>query len=77
MSPIAATPSSAFAAGQAGLSASSNRLDQAAAAVASPATTDYVDPLVEANQASFQAAASAQIIKTSDSLLGTLLDIFA
>lgn len=77
MSQISAAVPNALASGEAGLAGATSRLDAAAAAVADPNVTNLVDPLVEATQASLAAAASAQVIKASNSLLGTLLDIYA
>ncbi len=77
MSQASSSIPGALSSGQAALSASVSKLDQAAAKVATPGQADVVNPLLQADQAALQARAAVQVIKTANSLLGTLLDIYA
>ena len=77
MSQISNLIPGALSSGQTALSDSLGRLDQAAAQVATPGNPDLVNPLLQADQAAFGAQAAVQVIKTANSLLGTLLDIYA
>ena len=77
MSQISSLIPGALSSGQTALSASVGQLDQAAAKVATPGNADLVNPLLQADQAALGARAAVQVIRTADSLLGTLLDIYA
>jgi hypothetical protein len=77
--PAAATnylPPDALAAGSAALNAAGARLNGDAQQVANPGA-DPTGGLVDATQAQLQAQAAVAIIRTSNAMLGTLLDVRA
>lgn len=80
MSPINSAPSAgglppAINSGLATISAGSRRLSQDAVQIAGGG--DPTAPLVDLSQSKFLAEAGAAVIRTSNSMLGTLLDAFA
>jgi hypothetical protein len=82
MGPISsiALPSSLPSAQSSGLSAiasSSRRLDQDAQQIADPNGHNVTDSVLDLSQALLSAQAGADVISTSNNMLGTLLDIFA
>jgi hypothetical protein len=82
MSPISSTSSSAARASAAsnGISAISNgsrQLDQDAQQIANPNSSDVTSALVDTTQSLQLAQAGADVISTSNQMLGTLLDVFA
>lgn len=74
MSPVSGPVPDAFTSGRSALATGIERLDRAAARIATPDPPDLAGPLVEADQAALLAKAAVGIIRTADSLLGTLLD---
>ena len=82
MSPIsAAFPSSSLPSAQnsglAALAGATQRLNQDAQQVANPAGQSLTAPLLDESQSLLLAQAGAQVIRTSNQTIGTLLDIFA
>jgi hypothetical protein len=77
MSPITGLVPDAFTSGRSALATGVDRLDRAAARIATPDPPDLAGPLVEADQAALLARAAVEVIRTADSLLGTLLDTHA
>ena len=79
ISPVAASSSlpSAQSSGLAALATSNLRLSQDAQQIANPDNQDVTNPLLDLRQAKLLTQAGAAIIRTSNQMLGTLLDIFA
>ena len=82
MSPISSTSASAAltSAASNGVSAISNgsrQLDQDAQQIANPDSSDVTSALVDTTQSLQLAQAGADVISTSNEMLGTLLDVFA
>jgi hypothetical protein len=82
MSPISSTSSSAALASAAsnGVSAISNgsrQLDQDAQQIADPNSSDVTSALLDTTQSLQLAQAGADVISTSNEMLGTLLNVFA
>ena len=82
MSPISsAFPSVSFPSaqnsGRAALATSSQQLSQDAQQIANPANENFTDPLVDSTQAVPLTEAGAEVIRTSNQMLGSLLDVFA
>jgi hypothetical protein len=82
MSPISpAAPSaglpSAQSSGLAALATSSQKLSQDAQQIANPDNENVTNPLLDLSQAKLLTQAGAAIIRTSNQMLGTLLDMFA
>jgi hypothetical protein len=82
MSPITGvlpSPSlpSAAGSGLAMIATANQQLNQDASQIANPGNADSISPLVDLSQASFLAEAGAAVIRTSNQMLGTLLDTFA
>jgi hypothetical protein len=82
MSPItSAFPSvslpSAQDSGLATLSASSQQLSRDAQQIANPANENLTIPLLESGQSLLLTEAGAEVISTSNQMIGTLLDVFA
>jgi hypothetical protein len=82
MSPISGVlPSvslpSALNSGLGALAASNQRLNQDAQQIANPDNQNLASPLLDASQSLLLAEAGAAVIKTSNRMLGTLLDAFA
>jgi hypothetical protein len=74
--PPAALPS-ASSSGLAAIASGAQRLSQDAAQIADPTNGAPLSPLVDLNQALFIAEAGAAVVRTSNKMLGTLLDTFA
>jgi len=68
---------SAITGGQAAIATSTQELSQDAQAVANPDTENATVPLMSATQSNLLNAAGAEVIQTSNEMLGTLLDVFA
>ena len=68
---------SAQAIGVATIATASQRLNRDAQQIANPDSQDQTDPLLDLSQSSFLAEAGAALIKTSNQMLGTLLNVFA
>jgi hypothetical protein len=80
MSPITGALSSlppALNSGIAAIATGSGRLNQDARQIADPAGENATKPLLDLGQSKLQAEAGAAVIRTSNSMLGTLLDAFA
>jgi hypothetical protein len=82
MSPIsgifpAPVLSGAVGGGLAAIAAGSQQLSQDAGEIANPANGNLVTPLVDLAQAKLLAEAGAAVIRTSDQMLGSLLDTYA
>jgi hypothetical protein len=71
------SPPSAQASGVSALTASSRRLGLDAQQIADPGNQNLIGPLLDAHQSGLMADAGAAVIKVSNQMLGTLLDIFA
>jgi hypothetical protein len=70
---LPAAPSSGLAA----IAAGGQQLSQDAAQIANPGNQTLINPLVDLAQSSSLAEAGAEVIRTSNQMLGTLLDMFA
>ncbi|GEM_PF-7054568 len=70
-------PSSAQSSGAAAIAAGSQRLSQDAQLIANPVNQDITSSLLDLNQSLQLAEAGANVISTSNKLLGTLLDVLA
>jgi small-conductance mechanosensitive channel len=68
---------SALSSGLATIASASQQLNQDAQQIANPDTENQTNPLLDLQQSSQQAQAGAQVIRTSNELIGTLLNIFA
>jgi hypothetical protein len=79
ISPVSASLSlpSAQNSGLATLRTSTGQLNQEAQQVANPADQNLTTPLVDSSQSLLLAQAGAQVIRTSNQMMGTLLDMFA
>jgi hypothetical protein len=79
ISPVAASGSlpSAQSSGLAALATSNLRLNQDAQQIANPDNENVTSPLLDLSQAKRLTQAGAAIIRTSNQMLGTLLDMFA
>ncbi len=73
---VAPSVSAAINSGLSSISAGTARLDQDAQQIANP-NADATGSLLDLPQASIQAQAGAEVIRTSNQLLGTLLNAFA
>jgi hypothetical protein len=69
--------SGAVGGGLAAIAAGGQQLGQDAAQIANPANGDLITPLVDLTQAKLLAEAGAAVIRTSDRMLGSLLDTYA
>jgi hypothetical protein len=78
-SPIAASAGlpSAQSSALGALATSSRRLSQDAQQIANPDNQNVTAPLLDLSQAKLLTQAGAAIIRTSNQMLGTLLDMFA
>jgi hypothetical protein len=74
--PPASLPS-AQDSGLAAIATAAQRLNQDAQQIANPADQSVTTPLLDSSQSLLLAQAGAQVIRTSDQTIGTLLDIFA
>jgi hypothetical protein len=52
-------------------------LNQDAAEIADPAAPDLTAPLLNLDQSKFMAEAGAAVVRASDRMLGSILDVFA
>jgi hypothetical protein len=52
-------------------------LNQDAAEIADPAAPDLTAPLLDLDQSKFMAEAGAAVVRASDRMLGSILDVFA
>jgi hypothetical protein len=82
MSSISSVPSltslpSAVSSGSAAIASGSQLLNQDAQQIANPNNQDLLDPLTNLSQANLLAEAGADVIRASNGMLGTLLDMFA
>jgi hypothetical protein len=82
MSPITgilASPAlpSAAGSGLATLATANQQLNQDASQIANPGNANSIGPLADLSQANLLAEAGAAVIRTSNQMLGTLLDTFA
>jgi hypothetical protein len=82
MSPISSVSpsplvSSATAGGLAAISAGSTELAQDAQQIANPDNGVPIAPMADLSQASLIAEAGAAVVRASDKMLGSLLDLFA
>ncbi len=68
---------SAQSSGLAALSTSNQRLNQDAQQIANPDNQNVTNPLLDLSQTKLLAQAGADILRTSNQMLGTLLDMFA
>lgn len=63
--------------GSAAIASGSQLLSQDAQQIANPDNQDLLDPLANLSQSNLLAESGADVIRASDEMLGTLLDIFA
>ena len=82
MSPISSGfPSVSFPSaqdsGRAALATSSQQLSQDAQQIANPANENLTNPLLDSSQSLLLTQAGADVIRTSNEMLGTLLDVHA
>lgn len=75
--PPSVRPPSAVSSGLDALAISSRRLDQDAQRIANPDNQNITNPLLDASQSLLLAEAGAAVMRTSNRMLGTLLDVFA
>jgi len=68
---------SAQASGLSAIAAGSQKLNQDAQQIANPDSQNITASLVDLNQSRVLTEAGANVISTENSLLGTLLDVFA
>lgn len=74
--PLTSLPS-AVSSGSAAIAGGSQMLNQDAQQIANPGNQDLLAPLTNLSQANLLAEAGADVIRASNGMLGTLLDIFA
>jgi hypothetical protein len=74
--PLTSLPS-AVSSGSAAIASGSELLNQDAQQIANPDNQDLLDPLTNLSQSNLLAEAGADVIRASNNMLGTLLDIFA
>ena len=74
--PSAALPG-ATGSGLAAIASGSRQLNQDAAQIANAGNQTPINPLVDLSQSSLLAEAGAEVIRTSNQMLGTMLDAFA
>jgi hypothetical protein len=67
----------AVGSGLATIAVGSQQLNQDAAQIANPDNGNLITPLVDLSQANLLAQAGAAVIRTSNQMLGSLLDTFA
>jgi hypothetical protein len=63
--------------GRAALATSAQQLSQDAQQIANPAIENPTHPLLDLSQSSLLTQAGTAVIRTSNEMLGTLLDVFA
>jgi hypothetical protein len=71
------SPTGAVNSGLDALASSNRRLSQDAQQIANPDNQSLTNPLLDASQSLLLAEAGAAIIRTSDRMLGSLLNVFA
>jgi hypothetical protein len=78
-SPVAASAGlpSAQRSGLAALATSNRQLNQDAQQIANPDNQNVTNPLLDLNQAKLLTEAGADILRTSNQMLGSLFDMFA
>jgi hypothetical protein len=76
INPVSASVASALNSGLATISAGSQRLNQDAQQIANP-DQSATGPLVDLGQASIEAQAGADVIRTANQMLGSLFNAFA
>jgi hypothetical protein len=76
VSPSVSLPSAQYS-GRAALAASSQQLSQDAQQIASPGNENVTNPLLFSSQSLLLAQAGADVIGTSNQMMGALLDVFA
>ncbi len=59
------------------MAAGSRQLSQDAQQIANPDNQNFINPLLDASQSLLLFEAGAAVIKTSNRMLGSLLDVFA
>jgi hypothetical protein len=79
ISPVAASTGlpSAQSSGLAALATSNRQLNQDAQQIANPDNQNVTNPLLDLNQAKLLTEAGADILRTSNQMLGSLFDMFA
>ena len=82
MSPTSAITASAMSpsaqsSGLAALATSNRQLNQDAQQIANPDNQNVTNPLLDLNQAKLLTEAGADILRTSNQMLGSLFDMFA
>jgi hypothetical protein len=81
MSPISAFPSvglpGALNSGRATIAVGNQQMNQDAEQIANPGNENLTNPLLDSSQFLLLAQAGATIIRTSNEMIGTLLDVFA
>jgi hypothetical protein len=68
---------SSLSSGLATITTGSQQLNQDAQQIANPDTENQTNPLLDLQQSSQLTQAGAQVIRTSNDLIGTVLNIFA
>jgi len=68
---------SAVSSGSTAIANGSQSLNRDAQQIANPGNQDLLDPLTNLSQSNLLAEAGADVIRASNNMLGTLLDIFA
>jgi hypothetical protein len=63
--------------GLAALTTSSQQLSQDAQQIASPATENLTNPLLNSSQSLLLTEAGAEVVRTSNQMIGALLNVFA
>ncbi len=74
--PLVSLPS-ATSSGLAALATGKQPLDQAAQQIANPDNQDLINPLIDARQSLLLFEAGAAVLKTSNRMVGSLLNVFA
>jgi len=74
--PLISLPS-AVGSGSAAIARAGQLLNRDAQQIANPDNQDLLDPLTNLSQSNLLAEAGADVIRASNQMLGTLLDIFA
>jgi hypothetical protein len=80
MSPISsavAVSPSAVSSGSAAIAGGNQMLNQDALQIANPGNQDDLAPLANLSQANLLAESGAAVIRASNEMIGTLLDVFA
>jgi len=68
---------SAQTSGLAALTTSSQQLSQDAQQIANPATENLTNPLLNSSQSLLLTEAGAEVVRTSNQMIGALLNVFA